>query len=34
VKTRTRRALLCLRGALTEELGPGAALSPVPLPIK
>ena len=33
VKTRTRRALLRLRSALTEELGPGAAPSPVPLPI-
>jgi RNA polymerase sigma-70 factor (ECF subfamily) len=33
VKTRTRRALLRLRGALTEELGPGAAPSPVPVSI-
>jgi RNA polymerase sigma-70 factor (ECF subfamily) len=33
VKTRTRRALLRLRGALTEELGPGAAPAPVPVPI-
>jgi RNA polymerase sigma-70 factor (ECF subfamily) len=33
VKTRTRRALMRLRGALTEELGPGAAPAPVPLPI-
>ena len=33
VKTRTRRALLRLRGALAEELGPGAAPMPVPVPI-
>jgi RNA polymerase sigma factor (sigma-70 family) len=33
VKTRTRRALMRLRGALSEELGPGAAPAPVPLPI-
>jgi RNA polymerase sigma-70 factor (ECF subfamily) len=33
VKTRTRRALLRLRGALAEELGPGAAPAPVPVPI-
>ena len=33
VKTRTRRALLRLRGALVEELGPGAAPMPVPVPI-
>ena len=32
VKTRTRRALLRLRGALAEELGPGAA--PVPVPVR
>jgi RNA polymerase sigma-70 factor (ECF subfamily) len=31
VKTRTRRALLRLRQALTEELGPG--LEPVPIPV-
>jgi len=31
VKTRTRRALLRLREALAEELGPGAA--PVPIPV-
>jgi RNA polymerase sigma-70 factor (ECF subfamily) len=29
VKTRTRRALLRLRGALAEELGPGAAPAPI-----
>jgi len=34
VKTRTRRALLRLRGALSEELGPGAAPAPVPVPIR
>jgi len=33
VKTRTRRALLRLRGALAEELGPGAAPVPTPIPI-
>ena len=33
VKTRTLRALLRLRGALAEELGPGAAPMPVPVPI-
>ena len=33
VKTRTRRALLRLRGALAEELGPGAAPLPIPVPI-
>jgi len=33
VKTRTRRALLRLRGALAEELGPGAEPAPVPVPI-
>ena len=33
VKTRTSRALLRLRGALAEELGPGAAPMPVPVPI-
>jgi RNA polymerase sigma-70 factor (ECF subfamily) len=33
VKTRTRRALLRLRGALAEELGPGAAPMPIPIPI-
>ncbi|HXU85853.1 MAG TPA: sigma-70 family RNA polymerase sigma factor [Verrucomicrobiae bacterium] len=33
VKTRTRRALLRLRGALAEELGPGAAPMPIPVPI-
>ena len=31
VKTRTRRALLRLRGALAEELGPGAAPMPIPI---
>jgi RNA polymerase sigma-70 factor (ECF subfamily) len=31
VKTRTRRALLRLRGALADELGPGA--EPVPIPV-
>jgi RNA polymerase sigma-70 factor, ECF subfamily len=30
VKTRTRRALLRLRGALADELGPGAAPMPIP----
>jgi RNA polymerase sigma-70 factor, ECF subfamily len=33
VKTRTRRALLRLREALTDELGPGATPTPVPIPI-
>jgi RNA polymerase sigma-70 factor (ECF subfamily) len=33
VKTRTRRALLRLRGALAEELGPGAAPAAIPVPI-
>ena len=33
VKTRTRRALLRLRGVLAEELGPGAAPAPVPVSI-
>jgi len=33
VKTRTRRALLRLRAALAEELGPGSAPMPVPVPI-
>ncbi|MBA2381638.1 MAG: sigma-70 family RNA polymerase sigma factor [Chloroflexi bacterium] len=33
VKTRTRRALLRLRGALADELGPGAAPIPIPVPI-
>ncbi len=33
VKTRTRRALLRLRGALAEELGPGAAPMPIPVPL-
>ncbi len=33
VKTRTRRALLRLRGALADELGPGAAPMPVPVSI-
>ena len=32
VKTRTRRALLRLRGVLAEELGPAAELTPVPVP--
>ncbi|MDQ3127748.1 MAG: sigma-70 family RNA polymerase sigma factor [Chloroflexota bacterium] len=32
VKTRTRRALLRLRGVLVEELGPGVA--PVPIPVR
>lgn len=32
VKTRTRRALLRLRGVLAEELGPG--LAPVPIPVR
>jgi RNA polymerase sigma-70 factor (ECF subfamily) len=33
VKTRTRRALLRLRGALAEELGPGLAPMPIPVSI-
>jgi RNA polymerase sigma-70 factor (ECF subfamily) len=33
VKTRTRRALLRLRGALAEELGPGAGPAPIPVSI-
>jgi RNA polymerase sigma-70 factor (ECF subfamily) len=33
VKTRTRRALLRLRGALADELGPGAAPTPIPVPM-
>ena len=33
VKTRTRRALLRLRGALAEELGPGLAPAPIPVSI-
>jgi RNA polymerase sigma-70 factor, ECF subfamily len=33
VKTRTRRALLRLRAALAEELGPGLAPMPVPVPL-
>ena len=33
VKTRTRRALLRLRGALAEELGPGVGPAPIPVPI-
>jgi RNA polymerase sigma-70 factor, ECF subfamily len=33
VKTRTRRALLRLRGALAEELGPTAAPAPIPVSI-
>lgn len=33
VKTRTRRALLRLRGALAEELGPSAAPAPIPVSI-
>jgi len=33
VKTRTRRALLRLRGALADELGPGAVPAAVPVPI-
>lgn len=33
VKTRTRRALLRLREALADELGPGAALAPIPVPV-
>ena len=33
VKTRTRRALLRLREALAEELGPAAAPTPIPVPV-
>ena len=33
VKTRTRRALLRLRGALAEELGPSAGPAPIPVPV-
>jgi RNA polymerase sigma-70 factor (ECF subfamily) len=33
VKTRTRRALLRLRAALADELGPGLAPMPVPVPL-
>jgi len=33
VKTRTRRALLRLRGVLANELGPGAAPAPIPVSI-
>jgi RNA polymerase sigma-70 factor (ECF subfamily) len=33
VKTRTRRALLRLRGAMAEELGPGAGPAPIPVSI-
>ena len=33
VKTRTRRALLRLRGVLAEELGPGAEPVPIPVPV-
>jgi RNA polymerase sigma-70 factor, ECF subfamily len=33
VKTRTRRALLRLRTALAEELGPGTAPTPIPVPV-
>ena len=33
VKTRTRRALLRLRGALAEDLEPGLAPTPIPIPI-
>jgi len=33
VKTRTRRALLRLREALAEELGPAAGRLPIPIPI-
>jgi RNA polymerase sigma-70 factor, ECF subfamily len=32
VKTRTRRALLRLRGALSEELGAGVGPAPIPVP--
>jgi len=33
VKTRTRRALLRLREALADDLGPGAASTPIPIPV-
>jgi RNA polymerase sigma-70 factor (ECF subfamily) len=33
VKTRTRRALLRLREALAEELGPAAGTTPIPIPV-
>jgi RNA polymerase sigma-70 factor, ECF subfamily len=33
VKTRTRRALLRLREALADELGPAAGMRPVPVPV-
>jgi len=33
VKTRTRRALLRLREALADDLGPGPASTPIPVPI-
>jgi RNA polymerase sigma-70 factor (ECF subfamily) len=33
VKTRTRRALLRLRAALADELGPGLAPVPIPVPL-
>lgn len=33
VKTRTRRALLRLRGVLADELGPGAEPVPIPVPV-
>ena len=33
VKTRTRRALLRLRGALAEEFGPGVEPAPIPVPV-
>jgi RNA polymerase sigma-70 factor (ECF subfamily) len=33
VKTRTRRALQRLRGALAEELGPAAGPAPIPVPV-
>jgi RNA polymerase sigma-70 factor, ECF subfamily len=33
VKTRTRRALLRLREALADELGPSVARTPVPIPV-
>lgn len=33
VKTRTRRALLRLRTALADELGPGAAPTPIPVSV-
>ena len=34
VKTRTRRALLRLRGALADDLGPTAALEPIRVPAR